>query len=62
MIRGQKTNKQTFQQEPRGRFSVQLLWTENRHVPDRLYIMWLAFNTTCQELIWTCCNLPRGKA
>ena len=29
-----RSKKQTLQQEPRGRFSVQLLRTENRHVPD----------------------------
>ena len=29
-----EVKKKTFQQEPRGRFSVQLLRTENRHVPD----------------------------
>ena len=29
-----RSKKHTFQQEPRGRFSVQLLRTENRHVPD----------------------------
>ena len=33
-----RSKKQTFQQEPRGRFSVQLLLTENRHVPD-----WIQF-------------------
>ena len=32
-----RSKKQTFQQEPRGRFSVQLLRTENRHVPDCLW-------------------------
>ena len=31
-----RSKKQTLQQEPRGRFSVQLLRTENRHVPDCL--------------------------
>ena len=29
-----KSKKQTFRQELRGRFPVQLLRTENRHVPD----------------------------
>ena len=29
-----RSKKQTFQQEPRGLFSVQLLRTETRHVPD----------------------------
>ena len=37
MMRGQK--KTTSQQEPRGRFSVQLLRTENRHVPDCLWCL-----------------------
>ena len=35
-----EVKKQTFQQEPRGWFSVQLLWTENRHVPDSLHGDW----------------------
>ena len=36
-----RSKKQTLQQEPRGRFSVQLLRTENRHVPDWLTQIYL---------------------
>ena len=53
-----EVKKKPFQQEPRGRFSVQLLRTENRHVPDWWLCMapyrWQRWHGYFDTFNWIC--------